>query len=1015
MSSTAVNDENRGVCPGRKHSNSETSCDIFSLDQPTGRPSILRQSQAENLSNKTTAKGGKVCFQTPRRDPVTKRIVSPTKSVKMACDNESLHISTTEYVLPQEINNLTKSDSTAVSSYPDDEMPIQSKGGYQIDFDNLDSINPFQVSAKMVPSPAGHSEVVEPQETPGHNELDVIETVSPLTQSDKIEMALDETLPFIPSAENSFGDISTSIQSSDSSVITMIKDPANELSNVEEFVQASVNLNPEGAAALASEGAAALASEGAAALASEGAAALASEGAAALASEGAAALASEGAAALASEGAAALASEGAAALASEGAAALASEGAAALASEGAAALASEGAAALASEGAAALASEGAAALASEGAAALSNGSYKLDFDDLDSINPFQTGGSKIQNSPILGRKLPCDAPPRVEDHNLAVKEMEPATTVAVAPVVQEALSQAEMKPAPKEASRLASDPLLEPSTSLPKDGPVKLEFNFDDDKVKRRPMPKKFGKRTVGVKAVPAEKREPAPPKESPLKPVFDNNTEVPVPVGSYSFESTFDDPNFNPFGANAKMVDSPVCQVKSIPHAKATTSVTVVTSCEDIVEPVQNQTAPLPCVHDAGEEMSSTDAGFSNIKVIKSIPQDQKFQMDSCEVQVSSVNERELLTKPDQPSLSPQEPFEQSQFEHNSQNGVSEFEEFVPGTTFMANDFDGEMDYLEQFGSSNFKESALRKQSLYLKFDPLLRESPKKSGAPAGLDLPRIPPVALRMDTQRPGTKDVVNGLKSVHSRILDVPPPVHVVGPLNPFVQNSMFENMDPNFPPPANTDDNIIEVLKYSQWDMDAAIAKIQKEAKEREDEWKAKYEKLSLDNHEMGKIMSEFEATISQILAEKQKEKEMAQAEITQVLQEKEQVSQDLSAMERSFSDLFKRLDKYKEVIEGYKQNEEMLKKCAQDYLARIKKEEQRYQTLKAHAEQKIGLANKEIAEVRSKLKSEVSALQAQLRREQLKAQSLENSLDQKVKETEELTNLCDELIAKVQKG
>lgn len=80
------------------------------------------------------------------------------------------------------------------------------------------------------------------------------------------------------------------------------------------------------------------------------------------------------------------------------------------------------------------------------------------------------------------------------------------------------------------------------------------------------------------------------------------------------------------------------------------------------------------------------------------------------------------------------------------------------------ANDFDGQIDYLEQFGttsvsnfllvSSNcwtvvacckcfyvfcclfgflqFKESALRKQSLYLKFDPLLRESPKKSAGPA-------------------------------------------------------------------------------------------------------------------------------------------------------------------------------------------------------------------------------------------------------------------------------------------
>lgn len=106
-----------------------------------------------------------------------------------------------------------------------------------------------------------------------------------------------------------------------------------------------------------------------------------------------------------------------------------------------------------------------------------------------------------------------------------------------------------------------------------------------------------------------------------------------------------------------------------------------------------------------------------------------------------------------------------------------------------------------------------------------------------------------------------------------------------------------------------------------------------------------------------------------------------------------------------------------------QNEETLKACAQDYLARIKKEEQRYQTLKVHAEEKIkqweskhssfealmskdGVAscwyrwfliraNGEIAEVRAKNKAEMSALQVQLRREQLRVQSLEKSLDQKV--------------------
>lgn len=57
-------------------------------------------------------------------------------------------------------------------------------------------------------------------------------------------------------------------------------------------------------------------------------------------------------------------------------------------------------------------------------------------------------------------------------------------------------------------------------------------------------------------------------------------------------------------------------------------------------------------------------------------------------------------------------------------------------------------------------------------------------------------------------------------------------------------------------------------------------------------------------------------IVSLAADKQRETEKAQADITKVLQEKEQLSEDLNAMERSFSDLFKRLDKYKEVIEGY---------------------------------------------------------------------------------------------------
>uniref|UniRef100_A0A8C5DZP0 Transforming acidic coiled-coil-containing protein C-terminal domain-containing protein n=1 Tax=Gouania willdenowi TaxID=441366 RepID=A0A8C5DZP0_GOUWI len=130
MSAVEVNDENRAVCPGGKHSSS--NADIFAIDQPTGRPSILRQT--ENLPSNPVQKGMKVCFQTPRRDPATKKILSP-KSVKMSSVDESTNV------------------LQPVSTFADD-MPIQSKGGYQLDFDNLDAINPFEGSRKMALSPA---------------------------------------------------------------------------------------------------------------------------------------------------------------------------------------------------------------------------------------------------------------------------------------------------------------------------------------------------------------------------------------------------------------------------------------------------------------------------------------------------------------------------------------------------------------------------------------------------------------------------------------------------------------------------------------------------------------------------------------------------------------------------------------------------------------------------------------------------------------------------------------------
>ncbi|XP_061871802.1 transforming acidic coiled-coil-containing protein 1 isoform X2 [Colius striatus] len=181
-----------------------------------------------------------------------------------------------------------------------------------------------------------------------------------------------------------------------------------------------------------------------------------------------------------------------------------------------------------------------------------------------------------------------------------------------------------------------------------------------------------------------------------------------------------------------------------------------------------------------------------------------------------------------------------------------------------------------------------------------------------------------------------------------------------------------------------------------------------------EWKKKYEESHQEVLEMRKIVAEYEKTIAQMIEDEQRTNMTSQKNLQQLTVEKDQALADLNSVERSLSDLFRRYENLKGVLEGFKKNEEALKKCAQDYLSRVKQEEQRYQALKVHAEEKLDKANEEIAVVRAKAKAESAALHAGLRKEQMKVESLERALQQKNQEIEELTKICDELIAKLGK-
>ena len=101
-----------------------------------------------------------------------------------------------------------------------------------------------------------------------------------------------------------------------------------------------------------------------------------------------------------------------------------------------------------------------------------------------------------------------------------------------------------------------------------------------------------------------------------------------------------------------------------------------------------------------------------------------------------------------------------------------------------------------------------------------------------------------------------------------------------------------------------------------------------------------------------------------------------------------------------------------MVEGFRQNEEELKRYIEEYQIKAKKQEEKYDRLKSHAEDTLDRANREIEHLSKSQDAEIARLTAMLKKAEMKAVSLERTVEQKNKENEELTAICDELIAKV---
>ena len=82
---------------------------------------------------------------------------------------------------------------------------------------------------------------------------------------------------------------------------------------------------------------------------------------------------------------------------------------------------------------------------------------------------------------------------------------------------------------------------------------------------------------------------------------------------------------------------------------------------------------------------------------------------------------------------------------------------------------------------------------------------------------------------------------------------------------------------------------------------------------------------------------------------------------------------------------------------------------------LKKEQERYELLKADANDKLSKANAQLAETQSSKEAEILKLRSMLKKAEVEVSSLERKADKIGRENEELTKICDELISKVGKS
>ncbi|KAL4231421.1 Transforming acidic coiled-coil-containing protein 2 [Mactra antiquata] len=362
----------------------------------------------------------------------------------------------------------------------------------------------------------------------------------------------------------------------------------------------------------------------------------------------------------------------------------------------------------------------------------------------------------------------------------------------------------------------------------------------------------------------------------------------------------------------------------------------------------------------------------------------------------------------------------------------------------------------LEKFGTtSNKEESSLSRMSLYVKFDPLVDAAPinprrvsirysqlekvKEYGVDDTFLLLGTPPSKRRQSvTSSRGNAPAVSlfgkseETKSSNPATVDLFFAASPTGKEQKVEEKIMGQEGDDEFMSlmdrvgRSSENENLFQELKYTDADFEKFKTELklvfQGNLMNKEREWCAKIKALEdeksklvqmiqnekKEKNELVQVMLLHEQTIEEVTAQKEEERKKKE----EIKTERDQAMEDIQEIESAFSILNTRFEKSKNVIQSLMKNNETIKVHTTEIQGKLKQQNEKYHALEKSSETKNAENTKTIEKLTNQVKSLQEKCNTQQQLMQMKLDRLEKEIQSKTSENKELTEICDNLMAKL---